>query len=330
MKIKLCTRGSSIGNGCMLRSTGAGTGEDTGESQSSPKHRAERWALRTDGGRRTFLMLSAQWDQLQRLGGDAAEGVASYRIPARQYPGDADLLGAVRAEAGAIRLLGGRYDPRPGARTSRSPGSALVRYLEKRQPALYARMDEAGAGALLPVTNKNGERWIRLPRLPKASMDADVHAFTAFMRHLKEADAERTVFMVQVENETGTWGTLRDYSPAAEKIFAAPVPAEVLKAMNVTPGRVGKLAGCLRSGGRGVLPCLGDCALRGTDCRGGQGVYPLPLYVNAALRDPIKPGAPGNYESGGPTDNVIPIWKAEAPAIDVLAPDIYKDTPRRI
>jgi beta-galactosidase GanA len=54
----------------------------------------------------------------------------------------------------------------------------------------------------------------------------------------------------------------------------------------------------------------------------GKAVYPLPLYVNAALRDPFK-GAPGTYESGGPTDNVLSIWKAVAPAIDILAPDIY-------
>jgi len=54
----------------------------------------------------------------------------------------------------------------------------------------------------------------------------------------------------------------------------------------------------------------------------GKAVYALPLYVNAALRDPFK-GAPGTYESGGPTDNVLSIWKAEAPAIDILAPDIY-------
>jgi hypothetical protein len=49
----------------------------------------------------------------------------------------------------------------------------------------------------------------------------------------------------------------------------------------------------------------------------------LPLYVNAALRDPISNPSASNYESGGPTDNVIPIWKAAAPAIDLLAPDIY-------
>ena len=50
---------------------------------------------------------------------------------------------------------------------------------------------------------------------------------------------------------------------------------------------------------------------------------PLPLYVNAALRDPLTNPPASTYESGGATDNVIPIWKVAAPAIDVLAPDIY-------
>ncbi len=49
----------------------------------------------------------------------------------------------------------------------------------------------------------------------------------------------------------------------------------------------------------------------------------LPFYVNAALRDPISNPSANNYESGGPTDNVIPIWKVAAPSIDLLAPDIY-------
>jgi hypothetical protein len=51
------------------------------------------------------------------------------------------------------------------------------------------------------------------------------------------------------------------------------------------------------------------------------------MYANAALRDPLKPGAPGTYESGGPTDNVLNIWKSEAPALDVLAPDNYTNDP---
>jgi len=55
----------------------------------------------------------------------------------------------------------------------------------------------------------------------------------------------------------------------------------------------------------------------------GKAEYPLPLYANAALRDPIDKPPAGSYESGGPTDNVLDIWKAAAPAIDILAPDIY-------
>jgi beta-galactosidase GanA len=51
--------------------------------------------------------------------------------------------------------------------------------------------------------------------------------------------------------------------------------------------------------------------------------------VNAALRDPFNPGSPGAYESGGPTDNVIFIYHAAAPAIDLVAPDIYlKESPK--
>ena len=66
-----------------------------------------------------------------------------------------------------------------------------------------------------------------------ASLEAEKSAFTAFMRHLKAADPQRTVIMVQVENEAGTWGHVRDYSPTAQKLFAAPVPTEVLSAMQV-------------------------------------------------------------------------------------------------
>ena len=55
----------------------------------------------------------------------------------------------------------------------------------------------------------------------------------------------------------------------------------------------------------------------------GKAEYPLPLYVNTALRDPLTNPMANTYESGGPTDNVVPIWKVAAPAIDLLAPDIY-------
>ena len=49
---------------------------------------------------------------------------------------------------------------------------------------------------------------------------------------------------------------------------------------------------------------------------GGKAEYRLPLYVNAALRDPLHPGKAPSYESGAPTDNNIGLWKIAAPSIE--------------
>ena len=174
------------------------------------------------------------------------------------------------------------------------------------------------------VANKNGELVDSPSPFATASLEADKRAFTALMTHLKEADPERTVLMVQVENETGTWGTLRDYSPDANKLFDGPVPAEVLKAMGQTPATADRSWEQVFGAEAEVnFHAWAIAKYVGQVAAAGKAVYPLPLYVNAALRDPLEPGAPGTYESGGPTDNVLSIWKAEAPAIDVLAPDIY-------
>ena len=53
----------------------------------------------------------------------------------------------------------------------------------------------------------------------------------------------------------------------------------------------------------------------------GKAEYAMPLYVNVALNRPGR--APGEYPSGGPLPHLIDVWKAGAPAIDFLAPDIY-------
>jgi len=155
-----------------------------------------------------------------------------------------------------------------------------------------------------------------------AAQELDIRAFTAFMRHLKAVDPQRTVLMVQVENEPGTWGALRDYSPAAQKLFEAPVPEAVLKAMGKQSGTP---VNWQEAFGPEAEVCFHAWAVASyieKVAAAGKAVYPLPMYANAALRDPFK-GAPGSYESGGPTDNVLPIWKVAAPSLDVLAPDIY-------
>src|SRR3546814_11030759 len=55
----------------------------------------------------------------------------------------------------------------------------------------------------------------------------------------------------------------------------------------------------------------------------GKAVKPLPMYTNASLSDPFVEPRPTGVQSGGPNWNVIPIWKAGAPHLDLVAPDIY-------
>src|SRR5436190_17956948 len=53
----------------------------------------------------------------------------------------------------------------------------------------------------------------------------------------------------------------------------------------------------------------------------GKAEYPLPMFVNAAL---IRPGyQPGQYPSAGPLPHLMDVWRAGAPKIDFLSPDIY-------
>jgi len=175
------------------------------------------------------------------------------------------------------------------------------------------------------VVDKDGHSADVPSPFATASLEADTKAFTAFMRHLKAADPQRTVLMVQVENEPGTGGNLRDYSPVAQKLFDGPVPADVLKAMNAQPGAPSP--NWRDVFGPDAEVCFHNWAVAkyiGQVAAAGKAVYPLPLYVNAApgthrcavLRDPAQTGAP-------PSDNVIPIWKTAAPALDMISPDNY-------
>jgi hypothetical protein len=184
------------------------------------------------------------------------------------------------------------------------------------------------------AVDRNGQAVDSPSPFATASLEADKKAFAAVMGHLKEADPQRTVLMVQVENETGNWNSVRDFSPAAQKVFEAPVPPEILKAMNVKAGSASpNWQQAFGPDADEYFNAWATARYVGQVAAAGKAVYPLPMDANAALRNPFNPGAPGEpgspaaYESGGPTDNVIPIWKAAAPAIDILAPDDYQGDP---
>jgi hypothetical protein len=185
------------------------------------------------------------------------------------------------------------------------------------------------------VTGKNGQPIDSPSPNAKTTLDADINAFTKVMSHLKQADAQHTVIMVQVENESGTWDSVRDYSPLAQKLFESPVPTEllkpeILKALNRPANATGTWQQVFGDDADEYFHAWSVAKFVGQVAAAGKAIYPLPMYVNAALRDPLTNPKATNYESGGPTDNVIPIWKAAAPAIDLLAPDIYLSGSERV
>jgi len=162
----------------------------------------------------------------------------------------------------------------------------------------------------------------------EATMEADAQAFAEVMKYLKDADPQHTVIMVQIQNEPGAWGSVRDYSAAAQKLFEQPVPAILLRAkvrkeLNVAEGAKGTWKEVFGNDADEYFQAWSVASYIEYVAAAGKRVNPLPMYVNVALRDPISNPPATNYESGGATDNVIPIWKVAAPSIDFLAPDIY-------
>ena len=124
-----------------------------------------------------------------------------------------------------------------------------------------------------------------------SSLEEDKAAFAAFMRHLKEADPQRTVIMVQVENEPGNWNSVRDFSPAAQKAFEAPVPPEVLSAMHVKTASSPNWQQAFGPDADEYFNAWSVARYVGQVAAAGKAIYPLPLYANAALRDPVASGS---------------------------------------
>lgn len=153
------------------------------------------------------------------------------------------------------------------------------------------------------------------------TLAADARAFAALMRHIRQVDErQRTVIMMQPQNEVGTYGSVRDYSPAAQAAFEGPVPKTLLD-------RVGKPAGSwsqvFGAEAEEFFHAWSIASYVNTVAEAGIREYPLPMYVNGALPSPHERPDPTTYASGGPVWPVFDAWMAAAPSIDFLSPDIY-------
>lgn len=155
----------------------------------------------------------------------------------------------------------------------------------------------------------------------RETLAADSRAFAALMRHIRQRDEnERTVIMVQPQNEVGTYGSVRDYSPAAQAAFEGPVPQALLDRTGRAGGTWTEVFGVEAEE---FFHAWSIADYVNAVAEAGRREYPLPMYVNAALPDPHERPHPLSYASGGPVWPVFDAWMAAAPAIDFLSPDIY-------
>lgn len=170
------------------------------------------------------------------------------------------------------------------------------------------------------LVDKDGETVDSPSTYSPARLEADKKAFAALMGHLRSVDAQRTVIMVQVENEPGVWHGIRDYRAEAEKEFAGQVPQKLVDGLKLQGGTWKQVFG---DAADETFQAWCIATYIEQVAAAGKAEYPLPLYVNAALRDPLHPGRPGSYESGAPTDQNIQLYQVAAPSISLIAPDIY-------
>jgi hypothetical protein len=184
-----------------------------------------------------------------------------------------------------------------------------------------------------------GENVEVLTPLSETNCRADARAFAALMHHLKQVDGSRhTVLMMQVENEVGLLGAPRDHSAAAEAAFTKEVPAELMRYFQQhKEGLIPEFKKYWEAAGFKTAGTWTEIFEEGADeafmawhmagylgrvAAAGKAEYALPMYANAWLVQNEGQKA-GQYPSGGPVSKVLDIWRAAAPGIDFLAPDIY-------
>lgn len=190
------------------------------------------------------------------------------------------------------------------------------------------------------VQTGDGRGTERLSAFSATSRDADARAFAQLMRHLRVVDGtQHTVLMTQVENEVGIIPESRDHSPAAEAAFKGQVPEVLMRYLadhrtllhpqlrTAWESAGARIAGTWQQvfGDTGMTDALFMAWAYATFIEkvtaAGKAEYGLPMFNNAAL---IRPNyEPGQYNSGGPLPFALDVYKAGAPSLDFLAPDIY-------
>ncbi len=252
-------------------------------------------------------VLSTAWEQLQQLHGNTLE-VPVYWSELEPEEGTFDFTQVRRILQGARA-----HDLRVVLLWFATWKNGTMDYTPswlKADPERFPRMlDEAGK----PVR-------VLSPH-SRANLDADRKAFEALMTFLRDEDPQHTAVMMQIQNEPGSLFVARDHSASATAAFEAAVPGELTGALGVPAGTWRDVFGHQAEeafSGYAIAQYIEQLA------QAGKAIKALPMSVNVWLRERKSWERAGEqYPSGGPTSNLLDLWKFAAPTVDVLAPDIY-------
>src|ERR1019366_10373936 len=168
------------------------------------------------------------------------------------------------------------------------------------------------------VVDSGGNPIRNLSPHSKNNLDADRTAYVAMMRHLKEVDeADRTVIMMQVENESGLLGSVRDFSKESNALFKGPVPEKLVTTLHKKAGTWKEVFG---NDADEAFSAYYLSSYINEVAHAGKQVSALMTYVNCwtgghdtgdqySLFD--RPGE--GYPSGGAVSHLLDLWKGGGP-----------------
>lgn len=285
-------------------------GQFHNSSMSSTSHIHKYFAKVTELGY-NFAIGSASWMLVEPVEGQFDFSLVQEQLTVARQHG----LRLALIWFGAFKNAASTYAP------------TWVRADQKRFPrALWAGASDTNATPVLTAFSES-------------LLEADKRAFTELMSFLAKEDQHNTVILVQVENEVGLLGDSIDRCPEAQAIWRSHVPESVLTALkdealdsNVID--LWKVQGSRQSGSweevfgtswqsHEIFMAWQFASYCNELAIAGKTLHDVPMYANAWLGPQTGQTQAGQWPSGGPSENVISIWRAFARALDFVSPDIY-------
>lgn len=177
------------------------------------------------------------------------------------------------------------------------------------------------------------------------TLERDRRAFEKLMEFLREYDREsRTVLAVQIENEMGFANTDMDYSDDVKELYRTQKFPEALREISLEDCGLESLESQLQEGeikdelsvwkrkfGRHsheAFSAWHHARYVEEIARAGKKVYQIPMLVNVMVGEQGYEETGRCYNGGSAAGRVLDIWKAGAPSLDLICPDIYNQNRR--